>query len=183
MDYIHTAHNRNYAWRRIYRWQHDNGRICGEFSWLAIRWSFAVYCCCFFCLFFFWRNQPIKINFRGTYIISFYYKTKDLFIHLYQVKQNVTTGDWTSAVCVTGGHSTTSLYPQWNTFHWPFQPFGFLLVMFPSSYFVFVFLSLWCLWWRCGIIVSIPDHCLPFCFVPQGSTRVSYTYTRWHTNV
>ena len=29
-------------------------------------------------------------------------------------------------------------------------PFGFLLVMFPlgSSYFVFVFLSLWCLWWE-----------------------------------
>ena len=30
------------------------------------------------------------------------------------------------------------------------RPFGFLLVMFPlgSSYFVFVFLSLWCLWWE-----------------------------------
>ena len=29
-------------------------------------------------------------------------------------------------------------------------PFGFLLVMFPlgSSYFVIVFLSLWCLWWE-----------------------------------
>ena len=29
-------------------------------------------------------------------------------------------------------------------------PFGFPLVMFPlgSSYFVFVFLSLWCLWWE-----------------------------------
>ena len=39
-------------------------------------------------------------------------------------------------------------------------PFGFPLVMFPlgSSYFVFVFLSLWCVWWRCGIIVSVPDH-------------------------
>ena len=31
---------------------------------------------------FFLRNQPIKIKFRGTCIISFYYKTKYLFIHL-----------------------------------------------------------------------------------------------------
>ena len=35
-------------------------------------------------------------------------------------------------------------------------PFGFLLVMFPlgSSYFVFVFLSLWCLWWE------VWDNCI-----------------------
>ena len=34
--------------------------------------------------------------------------------------------------------------------------FGFLLVMFPlgSSYFVFVFLSLWCLWWE------VWDNCI-----------------------
>ena len=46
------------------------------------------------------------------------------------------------------------------------SPFGFLLVMFPlgSSYFVFVFLSLGVSDGRCGIIVSIPDHCLPFYF-------------------
>ena len=45
-------------------------------------------------------------------------------------------------------------------------PFGFLLVMFPlgSSYFVFVFLSLVVSDGRCGIIVSILDHCLPFYF-------------------
>ena len=35
-------------------------------------------------------------------------------------------------------------------------PFGFPLVMFPleSSYFVFVFLSLWCLWWE------VWDNCI-----------------------
>ena len=35
-------------------------------------------------------------------------------------------------------------------------PFGFLLVMFSlgSSYFVFVFLSLWCLWWE------VWDNCI-----------------------
>ena len=45
-------------------------------------------------------------------------------------------------------------------------PFGFLLVMFPlgSSYFVFVCLSFHVSDERCGIIVSIPDHCLPFYF-------------------
>ena len=47
-------------------------------------------------------------------------------------------------------------------------PFGFLLVMFPlgSRYFVFVFLTLQvdASGRRCGIIVSIPDHCLPFYF-------------------
>ena len=39
-------------------------------------------------------------------------------------------------------------------------PFGFPLVMFPlgSSYFVFMFVSDG----RHGIIVSVPDHCLPF---------------------
>ena len=45
--------------------------------------------------------------------------------------------------------------------------FGFLLVMFPfgSSYFVFVFLFLFDVSdGRCGIIVSIPDHCLSFFF-------------------
>ena len=43
-------------------------------------------------------------------------------------------------------------------------PFGFPLVMFPlgSSYFVFPFdVSDG----RCGIIVSVPDHCLPFYLV------------------
>ena len=46
-------------------------------------------------------------------------------------------------------------------------PFGFPLVMFPlgSSYFVFVFLSLYVSDGRCGIIVSVPDHCLPFYFI------------------
>ena len=41
-------------------------------------------------------------------------------------------------------------------------PFGFLLVMFPlgSSYFVFDVSN-----GRCGIIVSVPDHCLPFYFI------------------
>ena len=46
-------------------------------------------------------------------------------------------------------------------------PFGFLLVMFPleSSYFVFVFFPFDVSDGRCGIIVSIPDHCLPFYFL------------------
>ena len=45
-------------------------------------------------------------------------------------------------------------------------PFGFLLVMFPlgSIYFVFVFLSFDVSDGRYGIIVPIPDHCLPFYF-------------------
>ena len=45
-------------------------------------------------------------------------------------------------------------------------PFGFLLAMFPlgSSYFVFVF-PFDVSDGRCGIIVSIPDHCVPFYFV------------------
>ena len=45
-------------------------------------------------------------------------------------------------------------------------PFGFPLVMFPlgSVYFVFVFLSLCFSDGRCGIIVSVPDHFLPFYF-------------------
>ena len=43
-------------------------------------------------------------------------------------------------------------------------PFGFLLVMFPLvisclCFFPFDFSD-----GRCGIIVSIPDHCLPFYF-------------------
>ena len=43
-------------------------------------------------------------------------------------------------------------------------PFGFPLVLFPlgSRYFVFVFLSFHVSDGRCGIIVSIADHCLPF---------------------
>ena len=46
-------------------------------------------------------------------------------------------------------------------------PFDFLLVMFllGSSYFVFVFLSFAVSDWRCGIIVSIPDHCLNFIYL------------------
>ena len=47
-----------------------------------------------------------------------------------------------------------------------YSPFGFLLVMFPlgSSCFVFVFLPFDVSGGRCGIIVSIPDHCPPFYF-------------------
>ena len=43
---------------------------------------------------------------------------------------------------------------------------GFLLVMFPlgSSYFMFVFFPFDVSDGRCGIIVLIPDHCLPFYF-------------------
>ena len=42
-------------------------------------------------------------------------------------------------------------------------PFGFLLVMFPlgSSYFVFVFLSLWCLWWE------VWDNCVDSWSLPS----------------
>ena len=52
-------------------------------------------------------------------------------------------------------------------------PFGFLLVMFPlgSSYFVFVFFPFDVSDERCGILLSIPDHCLPFYFV---ITRLLY---------
>ena len=52
-------------------------------------------------------------------------------------------------------------------------PFGFLLVMFPlaSSYFMFVFLLFDVSDGTSGIIVSIPDHCLPFYFV--GFARAS----------
>ena len=41
-------------------------------------------------------------------------------------------------------------------------PFGFPLVMFPlgSSYFVFVFLSLWCLWWE------VWDNCIGYWSLP-----------------
>ena len=48
-------------------------------------------------------------------------------------------------------------------------PFGFLLVMFPlgSSYFVFVFLSLWCLWLEVWDNCIDSDHCLPFYFPIQ----------------
>ena len=61
-------------------------------------------------------------------------------------------------------------------------PFGFLLVMFPlgSSYFVFV-----CCFpfdvsdWRYGIIVSIPDHCLPFYFKPGLRSEVQVTRNRF----
>ena len=53
-------------------------------------------------------------------------------------------------------------------------PFGFPLVMFPlgSSYFVFVFLSLWCLWWEvwdnCIGSWSLPS--LLFCWVFHKSS-------------
>ena len=42
-------------------------------------------------------------------------------------------------------------------------PFGVLLVMFPlgSSYFVFVFLSLWCLWWK------VWDNCIDSWLLPS----------------
>ena len=42
-------------------------------------------------------------------------------------------------------------------------PFGFLLVMFPlgSNYFVFVFLSLWCLWWE------VWDNCIDSWSLPS----------------
>ena len=42
-------------------------------------------------------------------------------------------------------------------------PFGFLLVMFPlgSSYFMFVFLSLWCLWWE------VWDNCIDSWSLPS----------------
>ena len=54
-------------------------------------------------------------------------------------------------------------------------PFGFLLVMFllGSSYFVFVSLAFDVSGGRCGIIVSIPDHCLPFYFL-MNMTSVSW---------
>ena len=44
--------------------------------------------------------------------------------------------------------------------------FGFPLVMFPlgSSYFVLCFFPFDVSDGRCGIIVSVPDHCLPFYF-------------------
>ena len=51
---------------------------------------------------------------------------------------------------------------------WEFNcPFGFLLVTFPlrPSYFVFVFFPFDVSDGRCGIIVSIPDHCLSFYFM------------------
>ena len=53
--------------------------------------------------------------------------------------------------------------------------FGFLQVMFliGSSYFVFVFLSLWFSDGRCGIIVSIPDHCLPICFTLSAISNLN----------
>ena len=50
---------------------------------------------------------------------------------------------------------------------WPLSesncPFGFLLVRFPlgSSYFVFVFLSLWCLWWE------VWDNCIDSWSLPS----------------
>ena len=52
--------------------------------------------------------------------------------------------------------------------------FGFLLVMFPlgSSYFMFVFFPFDVSDGRCGIIVSIPDHC-PLLFL---STMGIYIY-------
>ena len=48
-------------------------------------------------------------------------------------------------------------------------PFGFLLVMFPLgfSYFVFVFFPFDVSDGRCGIIVSIPDHCFLLYFTTQ----------------
>ena len=60
-------------------------------------------------------------------------------------------------------------------------PFGFLLVMFPlgSSYFVFVFLSLWCLWW------DVWDDCigswsLPFLlFYIFYNTKVNIKIVSW----
>ena len=47
-------------------------------------------------------------------------------------------------------------------------PFGFPLVTFllGSSYFVFDVSD-----WRCGIIVSVPDHCLPFYSVVDHVAR------------
>ena len=62
-------------------------------------------------------------------------------------------------------------------------PFGFLRMMFPfgSRYFVFVFLSLWCLWWdNCIDSWSFPS--LLFCFKlklsPLHSKQYMYEETR-----
>ena len=43
------------------------------------------------------------------------------------------------------------------------RPFGFPLVLFPlgSTYFVFVVFPFDVSDGRCGVIVSVPDHCLP----------------------
>ena len=51
-------------------------------------------------------------------------------------------------------------------------PFGFLLVMFPlgSSYFVVVFLSLWCLWWE------VLDNCIDSWSLP------SFLFYPWITS-
>ena len=48
-------------------------------------------------------------------------------------------------------------------------PFGFLLVMFPLCPVILClcFFPFDVSYGRCGIIVSIPDHCLPFCFTPN----------------
>ena len=54
-------------------------------------------------------------------------------------------------------------------------PFGFLLVMFPwgSSYFVFVFLSLWCLWWEVWDI-CIDSWSLPFLLSPTNRSKAVF---------
>ena len=57
-------------------------------------------------------------------------------------------------------------------------PFGFLLVMFPlgSSYYVFVFFFPFDVPdGRCGIIASIPDHCLPF-YLEKAFDSISWEF-------
>ena len=58
-------------------------------------------------------------------------------------------------------------------------PFGFPLVMFPlgSSYFVLCFFPFDVSDGRCGIIVSVPDHCLPFYCAKCLSKPKEHLYT------
>ena len=73
---------------------------------------------------------------------------------------------------------------------------NFLLVMFPlgSSYFVFVFLSLWCLWWEvwdnCIDSWSLPSfllfiNAMLYCFAYQNNTnkQASILYSKLHESV